>query len=103
MRSGRAAPEAADSERIAKPASIRTSLQLSNDPVAHGAQQALPPRRIEDELCAIERRAQNSRVCNLATDAATYARVLDMRHRILTQRIGIGSDRERGTPRQANA
>src|SRR5882762_4091998 len=40
---------------------------------------------------------------DFAADAATDAAVVDVRHRIAPQRIGIGLDRERGTAGEPNA
>src|SRR5258708_9603774 len=40
---------------------------------------------------------------DFAADAATDTAVVDVRHRIAPQRIGIGLDRERGTAGEPNA
>src|SRR5271154_6298752 len=91
------------SERMAAPAAFRQSLQSADHRAAQGRKPSVPARGIEQQLCPIEGGTEHRRVGDLAAHPAADAGVVDVRHRILPQRIRIRPDGERGTARQANA
>src|SRR6185369_7349899 len=93
----------ATSEGMSKPAALRSPLEEADDARAQLLQEAIEPRRIEHELCAIERRTQHRRVRHFAAHATADTGVVHVRDRILSQRIGIGLDRQRRTTGQADA
>src|SRR5467141_749439 len=80
-----------------------TALQRGDDASAHAIERTDPPRRILDDLGAIERGTQHGSVSDLTAQAAADAIVVHMCDGIRPQRIWIGCDRERGAAGQSDA
>src|SRR5512134_3804304 len=61
------------SERIALPRARGASLQMADHDAPHVLAQAVPPRRVANDLRLVERRAQHCGVRHLATQTAADA------------------------------
>src|SRR5690606_31484139 len=78
-------------------------LERIDECLAHARLEAVPARRVADDLGAPERRAQHRCVRDLAAQAAAHAVVGDVRDRVDLQRVGRRPDGEGGAARQADA
>src|SRR4029453_6425588 len=63
----------AASEGMSQPAALRSPLEEADDAGAQLLHEAIEPRGIEHDLCAIERRAQHRRVRHFAAHTAPDA------------------------------
>ena len=66
-------------------------------------QRAVDRARVMDDVGLVERRAQHRGVADLAAHAAAQAVVVDVRHRMVAERVRVGLDGQRRAARQPDA
>src|SRR5262245_3855055 len=76
-------------------AMVSGRLEPADDPGAQAIDPAVEDVRVLHDLGAEERRAQHRRVRHLPAQAAAYAGVVDVRHRVGLERVAGGLDGER--------
>ena len=70
-----------------EPAPVTPLLKGADEEIGDPGQETVPRSGVVDDVNSVERRAQDSRVCDFATIAAADAAFVDGGHRVIAQRV----------------